>query len=470
MRMFQDSASLRRGGLLSLAALLWLAWNAWIGRGQTPLPNAQQQCGPPHYCARTDRRLAPYPQNPPPLGPAGSVITDPDFGSRILRVTDDSGDHQSYHSPASAEQNPWNANSTKFYVGDGAGNIFLFDFDPATMAERARGRLKLPWREDAEFSSQRPNILYGVTGSKAVLQEYDLSSGRASTVADPADCVKVEANYYGSDVSTSADDQRMMWVVGPRQDLNPFVYVYDRKQGCRWYNTTTGEVGGAWGPKGTITNPERFSVHDARISKSGQYVGIVVAGGMHRGPAFWDVGTLNVTDCLPGAAPGCTGHHVMGYSHFLNSANNVHPLDFVIRPISDLTAMRHLINDLPHMASAAEWYDYHLSWNHIDSEDDTPACFSTYRYQDNPTAPGAPLTVKGPWDNEIDCVEIDGKASTVWRFAHAYSSGKNGFWSTPRGNVSLDGRFYLFTSDWESGLGSGPGGSRRTDAFIVQLR
>lgn len=82
-----------------------------------------------------------------------------------------------------------------------------------------------------------------------------------------------------------------------------------------------------------------------------------------------------------------------------------------------------------------------------------------------------PYPKPGPWENEIDCVETDGKASKVWRFAHTYSTAQNGFWSTPRGNVSQDGRFYMFTSDWEDQLGQEQNGrGNRTDVFIVELR
>ena len=51
---------------------------------------AQSQSSPAEYSARTDRKIVPYPDAPPAIGPAGSVITDPSFGSRIARITDSS--------------------------------------------------------------------------------------------------------------------------------------------------------------------------------------------------------------------------------------------------------------------------------------------------------------------------------------------------------------------------------------------
>ena len=41
--------------------------------------------GPATYSARTDQRVEPYPKTPPVMGPAGSIIKDPSFDSRILR-------------------------------------------------------------------------------------------------------------------------------------------------------------------------------------------------------------------------------------------------------------------------------------------------------------------------------------------------------------------------------------------------
>jgi hypothetical protein len=342
-------------------------------------------------------------------------------------------------------------------VGDSGGASFLWDFDPAHMKARQAGALKAGWG-GAEFSHSQPDILYGITRRSPVFQQFDLHSGKISTVHDPASCVRLNPSDFGAGFSVSADGNRIMAVMGPQQDKNYLVYIYDTKQGCRWYNTQSGEVGGQWGPKGTVSTPDRFGVHDARISKSGNVV--QVGGGPHT--LYWELDTLNVVPC----ASHCFGHHVMGYSHLINSAAGVHPLDLIVRPLNNLSAETRLVDPLPRIVG---WYDYHVSWNYINPQDDTPACFSTYSPR-NPAEPGAPLLVAGPWENEVDCVETDGKASRIWRFAHTYSTGRS-FWSSPRGNVSQDGRFFMFTSDWEHALGPSPDpGHFRTDVFIVELR
>jgi hypothetical protein len=43
------------------------------------------------------------------------------------------------------------------------------------------------------------------------------------------------------------------------------------------------------------------------------------------------------------------------------------------------------------------------------------------------------------------------------------------FWDTPRGNVSQDGMFFMFTSNWEDSVGKDRMGRFREDVFIVKL-
>jgi hypothetical protein len=434
-----------------------------------PHPAPGSKCGPPAYCASTDRRIQTYPDKPPAIGPAGSVINDPNFGSRILRVTDGRSDPRqagrSLVTPSSAEQNTWNKNSTMFYVTTLGGSFLLYDFDPTTMTPREVGNPKLDWGAEPQFSFQQPNILYGMNHREAAFEQYDTSTRRLTRVDDVGKCVKLGSRDFGQTITVSADDNRFMTSVGPEQDKNYMIYVYDRSQGCRWYNTQTGEIGGQWGPKGTISATDRFSVHNARMAKSGRFVYIARGGGgIGRFWVVWEVDTMNVNAC----DRGCKGHHVLGYSHILGPSSLTHPLDIWLRPLDHLDDTTPIVSGLE--PAKGFWYDSHFSWNNVDPGDSTPVCFSTYR-PTNPDMPGVPLLVTGPWENEIDCAETDGKASTVWRFAHTYSTARNGFWSTPRGNVSQDGRFFMFTSDWEDQLGKTPQGDKyRADVFVVELR
>ncbi|HLB87122.1 MAG TPA: hypothetical protein VJK29_05660 [Terriglobales bacterium] len=399
------------------------------------------------------------------MGPAGSIVTDPNFGSRIVRVSDAKTDPQrigdSLVTPSSSQQNPWNSTSTKFYIMNMGGRVILYDFDPSSMKVRQSEPVRLSWGGEPQFSYAQPGILYGLGSA---FQQYDISNRRITTIHDPSSCVKLSPSDHGYYGAASANDQRLLGVFGPRQDDNYLVYIFDREKGCRWFNTQSGEIGGKWGPKGVISSSSHFGVHDARLSMSGKFVAIAGGG---TGPILWEVDTMNVTLCSRQAPFFCGGHHALGYSHMVNPSLRKHPLDLVSRPLDGLAEFSPLITRLPETKA---WYDQHISWNNVNPEDTNPACFSTYR-PDNPDAPGTPLKVTGPWENEIDCLEMDGKGSKVWRFAHTFSTAKNGFWSTPRGNVSPDGRFFMFTSDWQDQLGQVPNGKKyRTDAFIVELR
>lgn len=434
-------------------------------------------CGPPNYCARTDVRVEPYPKAAPVLGAAGSIIRDPNFGSRIVRVTDTKTDlrrpSESYSTPSSAEQNSWNTDSTKFYVRGIDGGLELFDFNVSTLIVRPMGEPNVSWSGEPQFSYSQPNILYGIARGRPVFQQYDLSTNRTADIHDAGKCLKLKSSDAGRAISTSADDQRLAMVVGPEQDNDSLVYVYDRAKGCRWYDARTGEIGGQWGAKGTVSIPDRYLIHDARINKSGGFVELSRSGASVPGvtpppnpaPSFvWNVDTMEVAPCGP---KGCKGHHALGYSHLLNPSEQEHPMDLWIRPLNQLDATSALIKLLPAIQG---WYDLHISWNNVNPDDANPACLSTYR-RDNPSTAGVAPKVVGPWENEILCVETDRKDSKIWRFAHTYSTAQNGFWSSPRGNVSQDGHFYMFTSDWEDQLGRGRAtSSYRTDVFIVELK
>jgi hypothetical protein len=455
-------------GTARFAAAVLLLGITLVPRVTLAAEKPDSACGYPNYCARTDRRPEPYPDKLPPLGPAGSTFTDPSFNSRMVRVTDANTDPrkqgQSFHTPASAEQNSWNSDTTKFYVIEAGGQKILYAFDPAKMTAREGKTLDVAWQGEPEFSYTQPNILYGMPTKGVDFQQYDLAKGKSSTLHDPASCLKLDSSLHGFDITVTADDKRFMTLYGPRQNDSYVLYIYDRDKGCRWYNTQTGEIGGNWGPKGTVSTADRYSVHNARMAKSGKYVYLTHTGG---GWFIWDVETTNVTACDRNPNYGCGGHHALGYTHILTPSGKG-PMDLRVHSLSQISSFKPLFNDLPVIPGI--WYDKHFSWNNVDPGDTNPACMSSSR-TDNSPIPGTPLKVTGPWENEIDCVETDGKGSKIWRFAHTFSTATNGFWSTPRGNVSQDGRFYMFTSDWENTLGNAlSGGSHRTDVFIVELR
>jgi hypothetical protein len=90
-------------------------------------------------------------------------------------------------------------------------------------------------------------------------------------------------------------------------------------------------------------------------------------------------------------------------------------------------------------------------------------CGTTFRYNTEDA-------IETVWDSEVDCIETDGLAWTVWRFAHNRSAVLSQYFNTqPLMNVSPDGHYVLFTTDWDNQLGIETDGNPRSDVFIVQL-
>jgi hypothetical protein len=403
------------------------------------------------------------------------VFTDPDFGSRMVRVTDadvlvNMGlSNINYVTDSSAEQNPWNTDSTRFYVIGTGGNFLLYSFDPATMQatwESIPGAINgaLPV-ENVTFSRTNPNIVYGEAQSPdQVIAQYDISANNLTDLIATTSCVPgLATSSHMGDVSVSAGDQLLLtYEGGQQQDTDMFVVVYEKSLGCRWYNTRTGEIGGQWGPVGKATSGASFLMHNARISLSGDWA--VLDSSTSALKFFWQVGTLNVNACGISQAPYCGGHGVGGNINFVNSSGLLDDMNIMIRPFDNLNSSAELINPLP---KAVQWgFDKHLSWNDDNSTDTMPVCGSTYLEENGPKA------INRAWNREIFCLRTDGVQSQVWRFGHHRSVYQGGdFWSTPRGNVSQDGKFYMFTSTWENQLGPQPGlvGRFREDVFIIEL-
>lgn len=226
-----------------------------------------------------------------------------------------------------------------------------------------------------------------------------------------------------------------------------------------------------------------YNVHGAHISRDGSY--IRVDSQESQTEFFWRPGTNMVTTCLF-ITNECGGHMAMGYTHLINDPNNSDMAQVLMRPYSNLGAITELVNPLP---SPAQFTGSHWTWNDDNSSDTMPVCGSFYNGGDsqgngvlsallNPL-----LQITSVYDREIVCVATTGPTK-IWRFAHtrastgfnASSGVVDNFWATPRGNVSQDGKFYMFTSDWEWSLGNEQGssgcpfsGDCRTDVFIVEL-
>lgn len=466
--------------------------------------------GPPNYCASSKQNIVgETPKAPPPVN---TPFRDPDFGSRMVRVTGPNTMARfgsffngiNFMTDASSETSTWSVfdpsigahGGYRFFITNTEGWEMPFILDATTMQVSQPLGLQGGYLHDygqlnfaSSFSSKNPDILFGVQGTELV--SYNFATDAVTSIYNFARCPNLPSYVrgYAGSLSSSGDDMKFAYYLGGREQGDTALVVYYNRTAnggagaCYWYDTQLGKVGGTnMATKPIIPPTGSYQVHNARMSKDGTVVKINTQAS--NSIYFWKAGTAQVLPCWLFDG-NCGGHQVLGYTHMINDPNNSDMADVLIRPLSLPSITTLLVNPLPW---PRQWNDSHWSWGDANPADTTPVCGSFYashgrgngtqNVQTNPL-----LKITAPYDREIVCVSTSGP-SKVWRFAHTRATGAandnawegSSFWAMPRGNVSPDGRFYMFTSDWEWSLGNPKGswgcpaeGKCRTDVFIVEL-
>jgi len=494
-----------RRRLLLIAAVLGIfscAFDQGCGGGSADAdpPPPKPKC-PTVYCSPTDLTPAPFGQAPNigALVGAGKMVIDPSFNNPIMRVTDwttegTGGVNTNFavDCGGSAEINFMNSTDSMFYTCDNGTGMDLFSFNAATLRASRMYVSSFPTTNgmriatnssSGEWSYTQANMLYDIEtgnylGGRPIIKSYNFSGTTPPTpqtlydFSQDGNCVPSAAGTtrWIDDVNVSADDQTFAttFSVTGGQGSASWVVVWNRTSGCRWLNTQTGEVGGDWGPGGAINLGDRFYVHNARLSKDGNWVKVgfqscisTCTTGIQN--YLWQIDTNNLTACA--TANNCLGHTALGYTHMVNSPTTPSQQSQMIRPLSNISQQTQLWTLGP--PSHIPW-DNHESWSNANSSDNNPYLSSS--------STGVPIV--DAWDNEIDAFLTNG-SGTVYRFAHTFSSGQSTFFSGANaiGSVSQDGQFFAWSSDWEGTLGSTTGGATctltsncRSDVFIVELQ
>jgi hypothetical protein len=172
------------------------------------------------------------------------------------------------------------------------------------------------------------------------------------------------------------------------------------------------------------------------------------------------------------------GHDAAGYGTWVNqdccTSSTWDAAQWQFRYLTAVSQTSDLIS--PELTPQEVYLADHTTWNNAQSAALVPVISSTYRYGNN-TAPWR------AWDDEIIGIQTtDGGNGIVWRFAHHRSLVASDtvpttpyFWYEPIANVSPDGKWVIFTSNWEKTLGtdssndSAGAGTFRQDVFVVQL-
>lgn len=396
------------------------------------------------YRARTDRDVAPRPPLPV-LGPAGFTFTDPTFGSRILRVTDGlSIPGRSWNVPSSTLTAAWSADSRRFYVV-GAGGPQLFKFDPDAFSCEV---MDTPYSQcEPCFSRHDPTILYGAgLPSARVIKRYDVAMHGESTVLD-LDTLGYQLieprTYVGGIYAGGSPEKIVVFYGGTTQGAHYLVTVMQ--------------------PSGTIietldTRPLNFHLHSVGIDLSGRFVTFYPNNQKPAAVYVWDLEAHTVTAETVAAG----GHGALGYGIQINMDTSSGPGDSAQWQRRSLLDVDHPVNLIPDvLRPASGGLADHQSWNHAKPDVLVPVLSSVYRNRI-----GDPARA---WDDEIIGISTDG-SGTVYRFCHHRHDVNEPRWSQPIAHVSPDGKYAIFTSNWEKTIGlETTEGGHRNDVFLVAL-
>jgi len=448
------------------------------------------------YNAIIDRVSRPKPALPA-LGPAGYSFIDPSFGSKIVRVTDANTRpnrvNMSYRTPSAGHTVGWNATSTMFYVTSTDGTIVPYALDAgnvaaARMPGSGDGGLTLTFINDPEFSATNSNVIYGVTSIIHTVSQYDFATRAYSAVIDLETIVSGLTGYVGGQAAGgTTSDNLMVFFGGPTQDLHHYAlwFPVGNIAAKKLLDTATSTVNGV--PTNVALN---FNLHSASIDRSGRYVLLYPTAVDQAAPRYasqeyiWDTTTDVFIALTSGGKDGGPdvhpwGHDASGFAHNINkdccTSSSWDAGQWQVRSLADPLVTSDLIN--PVLTPKEVYMADHTSWNNAQPNVLVPVITGTYRAPDN-----IDTTPWRAWDDEIMAIETGapaGTGATVWRFAHHRSlitsdsptTSTNTFWYTARPNVSRNGRWVVFTSNWEKTLGSEPPpGVFRQDVFLIQLQ
>src|SRR5262245_25471859 len=196
----------------------------------------------PEYTAITDRVIRPKGPTPA-IGAAGSVFTDPDFGTRLARLTDGgtrpAALDRSYRTPSGVHSNAWSSDGRYFYTVSTDGTLIPFTFDPATLkaarlqpTTTGNGGLTMLFRNEPTFSYVTPGVVYGTySGSAAAprtVDQFDLTTSKYTQILNLDTLVPGLTGVVGSVLVSAGPERLIAFFGGSSQDRHNYLLVFDR--------------------------------------------------------------------------------------------------------------------------------------------------------------------------------------------------------------------------------------------------
>jgi hypothetical protein len=361
----------------------------------------------------------------PTLPAAGGTYMDPTFGTTILRVTDanDGPDNQTAYSYWPS----FNVDSTRLLVQKPGSAGELYGFDPAGFKLLGKAPLyptpppgsNVPLAEDSIWSGLDPDAIFG-HATDLKLWSYDVAKGAWTLIKD------FSARFPG----------QYLWQMSRSLDDDVF--------GFTLRDATTSAVTGylVWrrSTDMLLLNVATPDLDEIQVDKTGRWC-VVKTGLQGAGLVSVEVADLatgarsDLTDGAPDFAPGHSDNGAgvcVGNDRWNNQVT------------SRALATPHAFSTV--LPFGSDWsVAFHLS---LLADDEGWATLSTY---EDPVSTGL-------WHDEVFQVATDGSGK-MRRLAHHRSVYGGVYENSPRANVSRDGRFVAYTSDWD--------GSGQRDVFVV---
>jgi hypothetical protein len=367
---------------------------------------------PPTVQLKTD--LGVYYEPPlPAMGPAGSRVTDPTFGTKILRVTDGADGNSNCFVPYSYYQT-FNSNGTRLYFHCRTPNntIYWADFDPVNfVVSNRRKATGVPWgvlAHNMKWSGTNPNVIYGHNGTS--IYSYNFGTNTWTQIK--------------SSLGVSLDQMSMS-----RDTDDVFAFSWIGHNGYVVWRRSTNTI---------LINRADAYADEVHTDPSGLWLDVVQTTG---NVPIWSLGqtTASLTTTLT--------RDVDGYAHQDQSSGHI----FSSTPGGGL-AYRSFSTPHSYTSILLGWFKF-TNINYSMNADNVT--WALVWVQRNDT-----LSNTRPFENELFQVATDG-SNRVRRIAH-HRSKWNEYYDQPNANISRDGQFVAFTSNWGNATG-------RRDVYLVQL-
>ena len=383
----------------------------------------------------------------PPMGAsAGSKITDPTFGTTIMRLTDGSDGYadcfaQYSYWPTFNKDSTWAQGVCHANNGTGRNITKFIRIDPVhftvgthfTQTTAPNGLYMSS--SDMIWSGVDPNLILGHTREK--LWAFNVASKTYTLIKDFTGAIAA-GDYPIYQMSRSVDD-------------NVFAGTILRN------NAAIGYMVWRRSDDKILLQQYVSGVNEVRIDKTGRY--LIVITDPYPGTIVWDL-TSSVPTATNLPSDSAFSHHDAGRGTVFTSSP-WNPADIrrglSLRPLANPTTGTWI---MPGKFSTCTKGCYHFS-SLADNEGWGVASFCANLVpagcsSDNSAGTSNPTA----FDNEILQVALDGSGH-VRRIAHHRSVGTD-YRSSPMANISRDGKFIGFTSNWGNVTG-------KRDLFAVMI-